>query len=39
MIWPFSAFVRWAEEKGVKDALTPEQKLELARQRVAIKNA
>lgn len=39
MIWPFSAFARWAEEKGVKDAFTPEQKLELARQRVAIKNA
>lgn len=39
MIWPFSAFARWAEEKGVKDALTSEQKLELARQGVAIKNA
>lgn len=39
MIWPFSAFAKWAEEQGAKDALTPEQKLELARQKVAIKNA
>lgn len=39
MIWPFSAFARWAEKKGIEDALTPEQKLELARQKIAVKNA
>lgn len=30
MIWPFSKFAKWAEEKAVKDAMTPEQRLALA---------
>lgn len=39
MIWPFSKFAEWAEEKAVQDAQTAEVRLERARQRVAIKNA
>lgn len=39
MAWPFSAFAKWAKEQGVKAAQSPEERLELARQRVAIQAA
>lgn len=31
MIWPFSKFAEWAEEKAVQDAQTAEVRLERAR--------
>lgn len=39
MIWPFSAIARKIEEKAVLDAMSAEEKLKLARQRIALKNA
>lgn len=39
MIWPFSVFANWAEEKAIKDAEDAKSRVEAAQQRVAIKSA
>lgn len=31
MIWPFSKFAEWAEEKVIRDAETTDERLERAR--------
>lgn len=31
MIWPFNKFATWAEEKAVKDAMSADEKLDMAR--------
>lgn len=39
MIWPLNKFAEWAERLGRESALNADEKLELVRQKIAVKNA